>query len=375
MLTEAGCLARRERLWETLDDQIDWALVADPRHVCYFSGFWVNPLSFSHGERGFLLLRRDGQATLLADNFARCSTVAEPFVTDENIATWYDHQHSVKNRDHVLIALLDTVSASSPLDPKRGVVEGEWLPLLAGVGLAERTDLGQTVRELRRVKQPDEIELLARCMAAGQAGHGCALEVIRPGMTEFELYRQVQDAAQAAAGIPALIYGDFRATNAQHPDLGGLPTQTRLAAGDLMIVDYSVMIQGYRSDFTNTLAVGDPSDEQIRLFNCCTQAMAAAEEQLRPGTMAADVYHAASTVLESGGFGPLAHHAGHGLGLGHPESPIFAPNSTDRLIAGDVVTIEPGAYIAGVGGVRVEHNYRVTDDSCERLSHHKITLR
>src|SRR5687768_16942560 len=127
MLTEAGCQARRERLWRELPDNVDWALVADPRHVRYLANFWVQPLSFSFGERALLLLRRSGPATLLADNFTRRSSATEPFVDSEVIETCYDHKHSVVNRDHVLFAALKQVVGE--LKGHRGVVEAEWLPL------------------------------------------------------------------------------------------------------------------------------------------------------------------------------------------------------------------------------------------------------
>ena len=125
MLTKAGCLPRRERLWKTVPDDIEWLLIADPRHVHYLSNFWIHPLSFSAGERGLLLLERDEGATLLADNFAAISAAGEPYYDREIINTWYDHEHSVANRDHALIAALKTVSAR--LSGRMGLVEAEWL--------------------------------------------------------------------------------------------------------------------------------------------------------------------------------------------------------------------------------------------------------
>ena len=373
LLTAEGCEERKARLWAAVPADVDWLLVADPRHVCYLSGFWVNPLSFSNGERSLLLLKRDGSSTLFADNFTRRTAVCDPFVTDEVIEKWYDHKHAVVNRDDALLAAFE--EKHKELDAANGIVEGEALSLATVSGASVRSNLGHTIRELRRSKHADELDLLRRCMRAGEAGHARALEVVRPGMTEFELYREVQNAAQAEAGCPCLVYGDFRANSAETPKAGGLPTDHVLQDGELFILDYSVVIQGYRSDFTNTLAVGTPTADQQRLFNSCANAMKVAEGTLAVGVKAKDVYAAASNVLESHEFGPLAHHAGHGLGLGHPEAPIFGPESTDTLVAGDVVTIEPGAYVEGIGGVRVEHNYVITESGFERLSNHKISLR
>ena len=373
LLTEKGCLERRERLWAAVPDDVDWLLVADPRHVCYLSGFWVNPLSFSNGERSLLLLERDGTATLFADNFTRRSTVSEPFVTTEHVYEWYDKKHSVINRDDALIAAFDPTHKA--IDPARVLIEGEAVPAAICSNPTVRSNLGHIIRDVRRSKHSDEIELLKRCIRACDAGHARALEVIKPGMTEFELYREVQDAAQKAAGCPCLVYGDFRANSAESPKSGGLPTDHVLENGELFILDYSVVIQGYRSDFTNTLAVGEPTSEQQQLFDACCRSMNIAEQTLKPSAAAKDVFFAASQVLDDAGYGPLGSHAGHGLGIGHPEPPILVPDSTDTLVVGDVVTIEPGAYIKGIGGVRVEHNYVITETGFERLSNHRIALR
>lgn len=377
MLTADGCATRRTRLFGTLPDECEWVLIADPRHVNYLSGFLVNPISFSTLERAFLLVERSGPTTLLADNFTRRSASTTPFVDEEIIASWYDHRHSVENRDHVLFSLLDQVL--DRVEGRPGLVEAEWLPAMAAEELGAQTGLqdiqvGTELRALRRQKEPDEIALLECCMRACDAGHARALEVVRPGISELDVFREVQAAAVAAAGRPAVVYGDFRTTNARTPKRGGLPTSESMQDGDLLILDYSVVLDGYRSDFTNTIAVGEPDSGQVALFSTIEAALLAAEQTLRAGVSAREVYQAASGVIEAAGHPALPHHAGHGLGLGHPEAPIFGPESDDVLMSGDVVTLEPGQYIEGIGGIRLEHNYLITDESCRRLSNHRLTL-
>lgn len=374
MLTAEGCRQRRGRLWSATPEDVEWLLVADPRHVCYLSGFWVNPFSFSQGERALLLLYRDGEATLFADNFTRRSAVADPQLVEEQIGRWYDHQHSVQNRDEFLAKLY--LEHTATLDPAVGMVEATALPQRYNTKAEKgpRSGLGDLLRGLRREKHDDELALLKQCMAATDAGHAAALEAIRPGMTEFELYMEVQQAAQQEAGCAAIVYGDFRKTNAATPKAGGMPTHDTLAAGDLFILDYSVVIQGYRSDFTNTLAVGTPSAAQQQLYDSCVEALEAAETVATAGVEARSVYAAASRILSGADYGALAHHCGHGLGIGHPEPPILTPQSEDVLRDRDVITIEPGAYVEGVGGVRVEHNYRVKEGGVDRLSNHALVL-
>lgn len=374
MLTAAGCQARRQRLWNAVPWEVSWLLVADPRHVQYLSNFRVNPFSFSGGERGLLLLERDNGATLLADNFSLRSSSGEAYVDHKVDQKWYDHKHSVTNRDHTLFAALQTVAGR--LKGKPGIVEAEWIPVGAREFLGDvstAVDLGSCLRELRRRKDEDEIALLRQAMRATEAGQARAKEIIRPGISEWDVYREVQAAALAALGRPGIVYGDFRAVNAAQPKAGGLPTDYKLQNGDMFILDYSVVADGYRSDFTNTLAVGTPTNEQRLLLELCQAGMLAGEATLRAGVAARDVFAAVAGPLREARY-DLTHHAGHGIGLAHPEPPILVPESDDVLLAGDVITLEPGLYIPGIGGLRIEHNYLITDTGYERLSNHVIAL-
>lgn len=377
MLTAEGCRQRRERLWSKVPSDVAWLLIADPRHVHYLANFWVPQFSFSTGERGLLLLERDGGTTLFADNFTIRSSGGDAHVDHLVEGKWYDHKHSVLNRDHVLFNALAT--AKGRLAGKPGLAEREWLPEMAAAIVIDNpatpasVDLGSLLRTLRRNKSPDELDLLKQAMRATEAGHARAREVVKPGLTEYDMFREVYAAVLAAAGKPVGIYGDFRATNPQHPKAGGLPTQYVLQEGDLFLLDYSVVVDGYRSDFTNGLSVGKTTQEQRRLMELCTAAMRGGESQLRAGSKARDVFAAAAGPLRDAGY-DLGHHAGHGIGLGHPEPPILVPDSDDVLEAGDVVTLEPGLYLPGLGGLRIEHNYLITATGFERLSNHRIEL-
>src|SRR5436305_907460 len=144
----------------------------------------------------------------------------------------------------------------------------------------------------------------------------------------------------------------------------------------MLILDYSVVIDGYRSDFTSTLVVGgQPNADQQQMYTLCVQAMAAGEKELRAGAPCLTVYQAVRRVFEKAGVAEyFPHHAGHGLGLTHPEAPYLVRHATETLLAGDVVTLEPGLYIPDKGGIRIEHNYRITDSGYERLSNHTIAL-
>jgi Xaa-Pro aminopeptidase len=234
--------------------------------------------------------------------------------------------------------------------------------------------VGSLLRKLRRQKDPDEIALLEQCMRATEAGHVWARENVGAGISELDVYCGVQSAALAAAGRVGLLYGDFRATSPSVPKVGGLPTSHVLQDGEIFTLDYSVVLEGYRSDFTNAIAVGTPSAKQREIFSVCQAAMRSGESVLKAGVLARDVFAATSKPMEESGYGKLGHHAGHGIGLAHPEPPILVPQSDDVLEAGDVLTLEPGLYVEGIGGLRIEHNYLITDEGYRRLSQHTISL-
>jgi Xaa-Pro aminopeptidase len=194
-------------------------------------------------------------------------------------------------------------------------------------------------------------------------------------MTELDVYRGVNSACIQAAGHPVVVYGDFAVSGPGRR--GGGPTERVLQPGDLFILDYSVVINGYRSDFTNTLAVGrEPTTGQQRLCDLCRAAMAAGEKVLRAGAPCQTVYDAVRGVFEKEGVAQyFPHHAGHGLGLAHPEAPYFVRHSDETVLENEVVTLEPGLYVPDVGGLRIENNYLTTKDGYRQLSHHTIALR
>ena len=213
-------------------------------------------------------------------------------------------------------------------------------------------------------------------MRAGEKGQAAALEQIKPGMTELDAYRIVQNAAMMELGEPAILYGDFASGPRCEIEKGGSPTSRRIERGDLLLLDFSVVVSGYRGDFTNTFAVGGgPTPRQQELFEACLGALSAGEASLKPGVAARNVDaavrgHFASLKLDHA----FTSHSGHGLGLGHPEPPYFVPKSDDTLAIGDVVALEPGLYIPGEGGMRYERNYLITHDGFRNLSHHALRI-
>jgi hypothetical protein len=364
MLSAEGCRQRRLRLWERLDPKPDedHLRLADPIHLMYLANFHVDPFSLGAGFGGYLMLRKDGQAKLLHDNRLPKS-VNEAHVEERRVVPWYDGQSP--GRGPRQLALLQAVNP-----------EHAGLRIHDRPGDPHATQVIHTLAGMRRQKDPDEIALLRRCMQATEAGHAWARANVQPGMTELDVYCGISTACIKAAGQAVVVYGDF-AVSPGPERRGGPPIDQVIEPGNMLILDYSVVIGGYRSDFTNTLVVGkEPTPDQRRLYDLCIQAMAAGEKELRAGAACKTVYDAVRAVFERAGVAEhFPHHAGHGLGLTHPEPPYFVRHADETLLSGDVVTLEPGLYVPGVGGIRIEHNYLVTGKGYERLSNHDIALK
>jgi Xaa-Pro aminopeptidase len=373
MLTAEGCAARREELRARAGDY-DLLLVSQPHHIFYLTGFLVRPTDLASQGLHFLLIDREGQARLVVDNWAGEAARAA-FADEVDEWPWYDFVHSPAEKLSAAVeALARSLAAHHPKHRRVGL-EHAHLPTaaFAALGRVDWQDLGAELEAMRLSKGPDELECIRRAVRAVEAGHAAAREEARPGLTELELYAEVEGAITRAAGEPILMLCDFAAGQRSEAG-GGPPTANVLRKGDLLILDLFPLIGGYRADFTNTLCVGEPTQEQRDLMETLKEALRAGEALLRPGATGGQVYEACRAALVGAGVDGLPHHAGHGLGLGHPEAPYFVPESRDVLQAGNVVTLEPGAYRPGWGGARIEHNYLITPDGFERLSNHVIGL-
>jgi Xaa-Pro aminopeptidase len=379
MLTAEGCRARRQRLWDRLSDRPDWILIADPEFQMYLANYHHSQFVFRTTNAGtFLILGADGSCVLIADNFLT-GYASQAFVDEVVAPVWYRGKESAPHREAMLVAtLLDRLKKCPGkhigLEMSRlptGVIEG----LRAERGDLKLTNVDPILHELKRVKDPDEVALIRHSLKAIAAGQAAAMAEIRPGMTEFDAFLLVQKASLLGIEEQCPIYGDF--VSGPRCEAGGGPPSDRvIEKGDLFILDFSVVVRGYRGDVCNTFRVGEtPTDEQFRLYHACIDAITAAEKAVRAGVAAKDIDR---TVRDSFASKHLAEtfttHTGHGIGLGHPDAPYLTPDSSDTLMAGDVIAIEPGQYHKGLAGMRFERNYLVTETGFEVLSTHKLQI-
>lgn len=235
---------------------------------------------------------------------------------------------------------------------------------------------GPVTGVLRQQKSPSEVDLMRRAALAADAAVLAAVKACRPGVTEMEV-------ADAAAH-------EFRRQGAEEVSFtivasgpnGAFPhhhTSSRVIEdGDSVVIDIGAIFDGYSSDVTRTIFVGKPAQEWQDVYSVVLEANRNAEAAVRPGVKAREVDMAARSTIERAGYGRyFVHRTGHGIGLNVHEPPWITSESDTVLAKGMAFSVEPGIYLAGRFGIRIEDIVVVTDDGCERLtglSHEPIVV-
>jgi len=233
---------------------------------------------------------------------------------------------------------------------------------------AELTGAGSPVDALRMVKSADEIELIRSSMLTCSKAYQKAMRKVRPGMTEnalaVELEYQMRKLGADGPAFPTIVASGARSA-LPHAE----PTAKAINNNELLLIDMGAQRLGYASDMTRMAHLGRPTRKTKQLYGAVFEAQLAALDAIRPGRTAQSVDRKARAVLESFGLDRFfTHSTGHGLGLEIHESPRIGKGEKTRLAAGMVITAEPGVYIAGGGGVRIEDTVVVTESGCEILT-------
>jgi Xaa-Pro aminopeptidase len=224
------------------------------------------------------------------------------------------------------------------------------------------------VEDIATVKDAEEVGNIRRAAAISDAVFAEILDFIRPGARERDIaaeisYRQKRHGAEQDAFEPIVASGERGAL----PHAGA--TARKLRYGDMVTLDFGCSHRGYHSDLTRTVSVGKVSRRNRELYNVVLGAQLEAIKAARGGMLARDLDSVARSFIAGHGYGRFfLHSLGHGLGLEIHEGPRISARSRDRLAAGNVITIEPGVYIRGVGGVRIEDDVLVKSDGCEVLT-------
>jgi Xaa-Pro dipeptidase len=248
--------------------------------------------------------------------------------------------------------------------------------LKAAMPEVEFVNAVDTVARLRMVKDEFETAAMQEAVNVAQAALEAALPLVKIGMTEKELAAELVMQIFRQGSETTLPFQPIVATGPNSANPHAFPTDRPLAAGDLLVIDWGANIDGYFSDLTRTFAVGEANPEQEKIHKIVQEANAAGRAIARPGIPCGDVDEAAHQVIDKAGYGEyFTHRTGHGLGMEVHEEPYMRAGNPLLLEAGMTFTIEPGIYVPGKDGVRVEDDVVVTADGLHSFSDMERGLR
>ncbi len=233
------------------------------------------------------------------------------------------------------------------------------------LGTTELVRASQTVEALREIKDAGEVALLRLACEAADAALTdlVARGGLRPGRTEREVGRELE-ALMLDHGADGVSFETIVASGPNSAIPHHRPTDAVLAAGDFVKIDFGALVGGYHSDMTRTFVLGKAADWQREIYELVSAAQRAGRAALRAGASLADVDAAARDVIADAGHGEhFGHSLGHGVGLQIHEAPGISASAAGTLLAGSVVTVEPGVYLPDRGGVRIEDTLVVADET------------
>lgn len=240
---------------------------------------------------------------------------------------------------------------------------------LPGIEFNPTAALARAIEEIRLVKSDAELDKIRAAQAIAEKAFDHMLGFIKPGMTEKQVQLEL-DFYMLSHGAQALSFETIAVAGQKGSMPHGVPGDNVIRPGDFLTMDYGAVVDGYHSDMTRTVAVGRPTEEQIKVYNVVLEAQLAGLAALKDGVTGFDADRASRDVIEQAGYGKFfGHGTGHGVGVEIHEAPRLSPKSKATLHTGNVVTVEPGIYLPGRFGVRIEDMAVITPEGHVGLTH------
>jgi Xaa-Pro aminopeptidase len=350
---------RRERLLPELPElQVDAMLITHLPNVRYLTGFT--------GSSGQLLITSE-DAVFLTDS--RYEEQARREVPDVRKETYYPD--FVARVGEICLEL-----GAPRVGFEAAAVTYKTYQKVAEAGAVELVPMGEVIERLRWVKDAEELSLIEQAQELTDHAYDVATTKLLEGMTEKEMALELEQAMRQA-GADGMAFDSIVAFGENAAEPHHRPGRRVLSAGDIIKFDFGCVVEGYHSDMTRTVAFGEPPRELVEAHELVLRAHKTGVEALRPGVTAGMADKAARDVIREAGYGDrFGHSLGHGVGLEIHEGPGLRRDSTDVIPEGAVVTVEPGVYLPGVGGVRIEDMVVVEADGARPLprSPHELVV-
>ncbi|MBQ6797126.1 MAG: aminopeptidase P family protein [Clostridia bacterium] len=345
---------RVEALVKQLPEDVDAALVSSQVNLFYFTGFDC--------DNAWLIADRKGCVYVTDFRYTEAAQSIIDFCDVIELGPQFSDTMAAITNQRGITSLL--VERSRVTIEELDKFDNAFVP--AKIKTDARLD--DIIRTLRDIKAPFELELIKASQAVTEMSYRKLLTYVKEGVTEKELaieleYIMRKNGAQRKAFDFIVAAGP----NGSMPH--AVPTDYRIKKGDLITFDIGAVVGGYHSDMTRTVALGDPGEEQKKIYNTVLEAQKAACEYLLSGGRGRrECDGVARDIINKEFEGRFGHSLGHGVGLEIHETPNLAPRSEGELVAGNVVTVEPGIYIPGKCGVRIEDMVYITEDSAINLT-------
>jgi Xaa-Pro aminopeptidase len=341
------------------DREIDAALISAATDKRYFSGFILGRGEEStSGYAGTLLVTATERILLADSRYTEQASNESPGWTVVLTTRGLEVELPPLLAEHGIERL--GMQAGS-------VSHATWSALAAAAPGVELHDLDDELVALRLFKAPDEVDAIARACSLTDECFAHLLEFVRPGMTEldvaWELERFFRDHGAEGLAFDPLVLAGPRAAMPH-----GKPSSATIEPGNVLLIDFGCQVDGYRSDMTRTVFIGDPPGELGRLYDVVREAQAQAIDALAPGAIGSAIDAIAREHIAATGAQPYGHGLGHGIGLDTHEAPRLRRSSDDELQPGMVFSIEPGIYQPGVTGIRIEDIVALTESGPRMLT-------
>jgi Xaa-Pro dipeptidase len=365
LLDLPSCRVRQRRLLDRMHEhRLDGLVLAAPEHIEYATGhrwdFRFSPVA---------AIAASGRVLLVCPDKPVEQAAADDIRTYE--AKWRSTLRS--DQREASAAILGDWLSSQGAWSRVGLEFSACPPHVSRLfASAEAVDIDPDLWRLRRRKDPDELVVLRRAIDACGEMYRTAREIIRPGITELEVFSSLQAAAVESCGEMLTGTGNDYACGVR----GGPPRARACVAGELYILDLGPAYRGYFADTSRAFAVdGSPTDGQSAAWEHVCGALTLVERTARPGTRCRDLYARVQEWLATAPVGTWSSHLGHGIGLSVHETPRLNPHWDDTLEVGDVIAVEPALYAPELAcGIRLENDYLVTDTGLELLSPFPLEL-